>query len=157
MLNKAVMTYLKVPSHYLQSETENKHKKPQDSWSQMEWKSTFSVQVIYSAAKFTPKVKAVPLHATKPLGGRGAIAPTHLNLGTIWGEWSSHLSCTLVPGKRLPVPTVQEARWAPESVWTQRLEEKSFHLCWGSNIDRPVIQPIARQYTDSYPAHKFTS
>jgi hypothetical protein len=24
------------------------------------------------------------------------------------------------------VPTVQEAGWAPEPVWTQRLEEKSF-------------------------------
>jgi hypothetical protein len=25
-----------------------------------------------------------------------------------------------------PVPVVQEAGWAPEPVWTQRLEEKSF-------------------------------
>jgi hypothetical protein len=25
-----------------------------------------------------------------------------------------------------PVPIVQEAGWAPEPVWTQRLEEKSF-------------------------------
>jgi len=36
------------------------------------------------------------------------------------GEWSaSH------PGRALPpVPIVQEAGWAPEPVWTQRLEEK---------------------------------
>jgi hypothetical protein len=29
------------------------------------------------------------------------------------------------PGKGPPVPIVQEAGWAPEPVWTQRLEEKS--------------------------------
>jgi hypothetical protein len=35
------------------------------------------------------------------------------------GEWSA-----LPPGKVPPVPIVQEAGWAPEPVWTQRLEEK---------------------------------
>jgi hypothetical protein len=52
------------------------------------------------------------------------------------------------PGKGPPVPIVQEAGWAPVPVWTQKLEEKSFHLCWGSNLDRPVVQPVARHYTD---------
>jgi hypothetical protein len=32
----------------------------------------------------------------------------------------------LAPGKGPPVSTVQEAGWAPEPVWTQRIEEKSF-------------------------------
>jgi hypothetical protein len=32
----------------------------------------------------------------------------------------------LPPGKGPPVPIVQEAGWAPEPVWTQRVEEKSF-------------------------------
>jgi hypothetical protein len=32
----------------------------------------------------------------------------------------------LPPGKGPPVPIVQEAGWAPEPVWTQRFEEKSF-------------------------------
>jgi len=44
-----------------------------------------------------------------------------------WGEWSA--SCpgrALPPGKGPPVPIVQEAGWAPEPVWTQRLEVKSF-------------------------------
>jgi hypothetical protein len=39
----------------------------------------------------------------------------------------------LPPGKGPPVPIVQEAGWAPEPVWTQRIEEKSFAL--------PEIEP----------------
>jgi hypothetical protein len=37
-----------------------------------------------------------------------------------------HSQAALYPRKGPPVPTVQEAEWAPEPVWTQRLEEKSF-------------------------------
>jgi len=37
-----------------------------------------------------------------------------------------HASAALLPpGKGPPVPIVQEAGWAREPVWTQRLEEKS--------------------------------
>jgi hypothetical protein len=54
---------------------------------------------------------------------------------------------TLAPGKGPPVLIVQEAGWAPEPVWTQRLEKKSFRLCLGSNLDRPVVQPVAKHYT----------
>jgi hypothetical protein len=62
------------------------------------------------------------------------------------GELSvSRLGCALAPGKG---PTVQEAGWAPEPSWTQRLDEKSFHLCRGSNLDCPVIQLVDRHYTD---------
>jgi hypothetical protein len=62
------------------------------------------------------------------------------------GEWSaSRTSRALAPGKGPPVPIVQETGWA--LVWTQRLEEKSFLLCRGSNLDRPVDQPVARHYT----------
>jgi hypothetical protein len=43
------------------------------------------------------------------------------------------------PGKGPPVPIVQEAGWAPQPVWTQRSEEKSFRLCRGSNLHRPVV------------------
>jgi hypothetical protein len=66
------------------------------------------------------------------------------------GEWlASRPGRTLAPGKGPPVPIVQEAGCAPEPVWTQRLEEKSFRLCRGSKLDRPVVQPVARQCTDS--------
>jgi hypothetical protein len=37
-----------------------------------------------------------------------------------------HAPAALYPrGKDPPVPIVQEAGWAPEPVWTQRIEEKS--------------------------------
>jgi hypothetical protein len=43
------------------------------------------------------------------------------------GEWSaSRPGRALPPGKGPTVPIGQEAGWAPEPVWTQRLEEKSF-------------------------------
>jgi hypothetical protein len=35
----------------------------------------------------------------------------------------------------------------PQSRSEQRLEEKSFRLCRGSNPDRPVVQPVVRHYT----------
>jgi hypothetical protein len=41
--------------------------------------------------------------------------------------------------------TLEEAGWAPEPVWTQRLEEKSFASA-GINLDRPVVQPVDRHY-----------
>jgi hypothetical protein len=43
------------------------------------------------------------------------------------GVWSaSRPGRALPPGKGPPVPIVQEAVWAPEPVWTKRIEEKSF-------------------------------
>jgi hypothetical protein len=65
------------------------------------------------------------------------------------GEWSSSRpGRALPPGKGHPVPTGQEAGWAPEPVWTQRSEEKSSCLCLESNLDRSVIQSVLRHYTD---------
>jgi hypothetical protein len=83
-------------------------------------------------------------------GGRGGIQLLLiLDLGTRWGEWSaSRPGRALPPGKGLPVPIGQEAGWASEPVWTQRLEGKSFRLRRGSNPDRPVVQSLARRYTD---------
>jgi hypothetical protein len=70
-----------------------------------------------------------------------------LYLGTRW-RWVVTPWPRFSPGKGLPVPIGQEAVWTTEQVWTQRLEEKSFRLCWGSNLDRPVVQSVARHYTD---------
>jgi predicted amidophosphoribosyltransferase len=54
-----------------------------------------------------------------------------------------HAPAALLP----PVPIVQEAGWAPEPVWTQRLEKKILCPRRGSNLDRPVVQPVVRHYT----------
>jgi hypothetical protein len=57
------------------------------------------------------------------------------------GEWSASRPGRALPlEKGPPVPIVQEAGWAPEPVWTQRLEEKSSCLWRGSNLDRPVVK-----------------
>jgi hypothetical protein len=60
-----------------------------------------------------------------------------------------HAPAALYPrGKDPPVSTGQETGLAPEPVWTQRLEEQYFRLCRRSNLDRPVVQSVARYYTD---------
>jgi hypothetical protein len=57
------------------------------------------------------------------------------------GEWSA--SC-LGRAPPPPVPIVQDAGWAPEPVWMQRLEEKSS----ASVGDRtPIVQSVFRHYT----------
>jgi hypothetical protein len=62
------------------------------------------------------------------------------------GEWSvSHSSHALPPGKRPLVPIGQEAGWAPEQVWTQKLEEKS--LAPAGDLTS-IAQSVARHYTD---------
>jgi hypothetical protein len=95
------------------------------------------------------KDKAVPLRAVKTLGRERKYYSSFLNSSRDEGKWSaSRPGRALPPRKGPPVPFVQEAGWAPELVWTQSLEEKSFRLCWGSNLDRPVVQPVARQCTD---------
>jgi hypothetical protein len=50
----------------------------------------------------------------------------------------------LPPGKEPLVPIGQEAGWAPEPVWTQRLQENSSALA-GDRTS--VVQPVARHYT----------
>jgi hypothetical protein len=65
------------------------------------------------------------------------------------GEWSASRSGrALAPGKGPPVPIVQQAGWAPEPVWTQRLEEKCFGLYQESNSNRSVVQSVVRHNTD---------
>jgi hypothetical protein len=57
----------------------------------------------------------------------------------------------LTPRKGPPVPIVQEAGWAPRPIWTQRLAEKSFILCRGSNLDRPVYRVLVGKPEEKRP------
>jgi hypothetical protein len=64
-------------------------------------------------------------------------------------EWTaSRPDPALAPGKGPPTPIVQEAGWASEPVWTQMLQEKSFHLCRGSKLVSLVVQPVATVLTE---------
>jgi hypothetical protein len=100
------------------------------------------ITVSYAGNTTSIKNKAVPLHAMKAPG----VAYSFLTSALDGGEWSA--SCpgrALHPGKGPPVPIGQEAGWAPEPVWTQRLDEKSS----ASVGDRtPVVQSVVRHYTD---------
>jgi hypothetical protein len=92
------------------------------------------------------KAKAVP---RRRLGGEEVYLLLILDHGTRWGCVVSVTSGRASgPGKGPQVYIVKEAGWAPEPVWTQRLEQKSFRLCRGSNLYSPVFQPVARHYTD---------
>jgi hypothetical protein len=58
-----------------------------------------------------------------------------------------HAPAALYPqGKEPPVPIVQEAGWAPEPVWTQRLEEKSSAPA-GDRTSITPVKSVARHYT----------
>jgi hypothetical protein len=74
-----------------------------------------------------PSKKAVPLRATKALGVRRYSSYSFSTSALDGDEWSvSRPGRALPPGKGPPIPIVQVAGWAPEPLWTQRLEEKSF-------------------------------
>jgi hypothetical protein len=91
------------------------------------------------------KHKVAPLPPCRHQGEEKYSSYPFLTSAPDGGEWSCWFPCrVLPPGKGPPVPIVQEARWAPEPVWTQRLEEKSF----ASARDRtPVVQSVVRHYT----------
>jgi hypothetical protein len=100
-------------------------------------------QIFKTTLMKAKKSKAVPLHATEALGGRGGIAPTHSDLGTRWGWVVSVVPRPrFAPGKGPLVSIVQEAGWASE------VRGKILCPCWGSNPDRPVVQSVVRHYTD---------
>jgi hypothetical protein len=54
-----------------------------------------------------------------------------------------HAPAALYPWER--TPGTQEAGWAPEPVWTQRLEEKSSAPVGDRT---PVVQSVVSHYTD---------
>jgi hypothetical protein len=95
------------------------------------------------------KLKLFHYTPCRCLGGEQYTAYSFSTSSVDGSEWSaSRPGRALTQGNGPPVPIVQEVEWAPELVWTQRLEEKSFRPCRGSNLDRPVVQPVARHYND---------
>jgi hypothetical protein len=96
------------------------------------------------------KAKAVPPHTMKVLGGKGAQLVLILDLGARWGRvWSASRPGRALAWGKDPRYPLHKRLGGPQSRSGQRLEEKSFRLCRGSNLDRPVVQSIVRHYTDS--------
>jgi hypothetical protein len=73
------------------------------------------------------KRKAVPQHTYGGIqGGKMHSSYSFTTSAVDGGEWTTSRSGRALPlGKGSPAPIVQEAGWAPEPVWIQRLEEKS--------------------------------
>jgi hypothetical protein len=93
------------------------------------------------------KSKAVPLHDMEALADEGNSYYPFLTLELYGGECQRHAPAafTLGIGPRYPL----NRRLGGLQSWSgRRLEEKSFRLYRGSNLDRPVVQPVARHYTD---------
>jgi hypothetical protein len=88
----------------------------------------------------------VPLRSIEAhLGDRRYSSYSFLTSALEGGGWSaSRPGRALPPGKEPPVPTVQEDGWAPEPVWTQRLEEKS---SVPSGDRTPAVQSVVSHYT----------
>jgi hypothetical protein len=78
-----------------------------------------------------------PRRTHRVSGGRAQL----LNFGTRRWCDQHHALAAFTPGKD-PVPTVQEARWAPEPVWigAENLAPPGF--------DPRTFQPVASRYTD---------
>jgi hypothetical protein len=93
------------------------------------------------------KGKVVPLRSIEEhLSDRRYSSYSFLTPALEGGEWSASRSGrALPPGKESPVPIVQEAVWAPEPVWTQRVEEKSSASV---GYRTPAVQSVVRHYTD---------
>jgi hypothetical protein len=67
----------------------------------------------------------------KAWGGRSYSSYSFSTSALDGGEWSaSRPGRALAQGKGPPVPIVQEVGWAPEPVWIQTLQEKSFASVW---------------------------
>jgi hypothetical protein len=72
------------------------------------------------------RVKLYRYMPWRHMGERSYSYSTNLTSALDGGEWSASRPGRALPsGKEPPVPIGQEAGWAPEPAWTQRLEEKS--------------------------------
>jgi hypothetical protein len=102
------------------------------------------------------KCKAVPLHAMEALGGEEIYLLLILDLG-IRRVWV--VSVTPRPlfnsGERTPSTHCTGSWVGPRVGLDTKARGKILYICRGSNLDRSVVQFVARHYTDwAIPAPK---
>jgi hypothetical protein len=111
-----------------------------------EWCSGGGENCIMRSFIIRKKVKLSHYTPWRHMGGGRYSSNSFLTSALDEGEWSaSRPGRALTPGKGPPVLIVQEAGWAPEPVWTQRLQEKS-SASFGDRT--PGVQSVVRHYTD---------
>jgi hypothetical protein len=101
-----------------------------------------------SKGKIIPvsKVKLSRYTPWKRLGETRYSSYAYLTSALDGGEsWASRPGRALPQGKGPPVPIGQDAGWAPEPVWTQRLEVKSSASVGDRTL---VVQSVVSHYTD---------
>jgi hypothetical protein len=93
---------------------------------------------------YDDKDKVVSQHTYGGAGVRGDIAPTYSH-----PRWVSDTPRPrFTPGDRTP-GTHWTGDWVgPRAGLDTPARRKILYLCRGSNLDRPVVQPIGRHYTD---------
>jgi hypothetical protein len=89
--------------------------------------------------------EAVPLHPTKALGGEEVYLLLILDLGTRWW-WGVSVTPwpRFSPGERIPGTYCTGGWVGPRAGLDTEATGKILCLWWGSNLDRPVVQPVAR-------------
>jgi hypothetical protein len=118
------------------------------------WRRRSNYYGVLRAIGCINKVKQSRYTPWRRLGGEEYSSYSFTTSALDGGELSASLpGRALPPGKGPPVPIVQEAVWASEPVWTQRLEEKSF-VSAGVEPRSPG-RPARSQTLHwlSYPAH----
>jgi hypothetical protein len=105
-------------------------------------------QLLPSGKAVLKKLKLSHYAARRGLGGEEVQFLLILDLGTYGGEWSaSRPGRDLAPGKGPRYP-LYRGLGGPQSRSGHRGYRKILSLCRGSNLDRPVVQSVARHYTD---------
>jgi hypothetical protein len=102
----------------------------------------------YDKAFLHSNVKAVPLHAMKALGGEKYSSYSFMTSTLDEGQWSASRPGRALPTGKGPRYPLDRRLGGPQSRSGHMLKEKSFCLCRGSKPDRPVVQAVARHYTD---------
>jgi hypothetical protein len=93
---------------------------------------------------------AVSLHATEALGRERRYSSYSFSNATLDGGWVVSVTPRprFTPGERTPRFPLYRRLGGPQSRSGHRGYRKISCLCRGSNLDRPVVQPVARYYTD---------